>query len=61
MIINEMKNIAIIPFAYQKRIQKRTFNLFGGLPLLVHLIQYALANSRVIDDVYVSPVMIKVK
>jgi hypothetical protein len=28
--------------------------LFGGLPLLVHSIQYALANSEIIDTIYVS-------
>jgi CMP-N-acetylneuraminic acid synthetase len=50
-----MKNIAIIPArGGSKRIPEKNIQLFGGLPLLVHSIQYALANSEIIDDVYVS-------
>jgi N-acylneuraminate cytidylyltransferase len=49
------KNIAIIPArGGSKRIPEKNIQLFGGLPLLVHSIQYALANSNIIDDVYVS-------
>lgn len=50
-----MKNIAIIPArGGSKRIPEKNIQLFGGLPLLVHSIQYALANSEIIDAVYVS-------
>jgi CMP-N-acetylneuraminic acid synthetase len=50
-----MKNIAIIPArGGSKRIPEKNIQLFSGLPLLVHSIQYALANSEIIDDVYVS-------
>lgn len=50
-----MKNIAIITArGGSKRIPEKNIQLFGGLPLLVHSIQYALANNEIIDDVYVS-------
>ena len=50
-----MKNIAIIPArGGSKRIPEKNIQLFGGMPLLVHSIQYALANSEIIDAVYVS-------
>jgi CMP-N-acetylneuraminic acid synthetase len=50
-----MKNIAIIPARGEsKRIPEKNIQLFGGLPLLVHSIKYASANSEIIDDVYVS-------
>jgi CMP-N-acetylneuraminic acid synthetase len=50
-----MKNIAIIPArGGSKRIPEKNIQLFGGLPLLAHSIQYAVANSEIIDDVYVS-------
>jgi CMP-N-acetylneuraminic acid synthetase len=50
-----MKNIAIIPArGGSKRIPEKNIQLLGGLPLLVHSIQYAVANSEIIDDVYVS-------
>jgi CMP-N-acetylneuraminic acid synthetase len=50
-----MKNIAIIPArGGSKRIPEKNIQLFGGLPLLVHSIQYAVANSEIIDDIYVS-------
>jgi CMP-N-acetylneuraminic acid synthetase len=50
-----MKTIAIIPArGGSKRIPEKNIQLFGGLPLLVHSIQYALANSEIIDDIYVS-------
>jgi CMP-N-acetylneuraminic acid synthetase len=50
-----MKNIVIIPArGGSKRIPEKNIQLFGGLPLLVHSIQYALANSEIIDAIYVS-------
>lgn len=50
-----MKTIAIIPArGGSKRIPEKNIQLFGGLPLLVHSIQYALRNSEIIDAVYVS-------
>jgi CMP-N-acetylneuraminic acid synthetase len=50
-----MKNIAIIPArGGSKRIPEKNIQLLGSLPLLVHSIQYALANSEIIDAVYVS-------
>ncbi|MCM0668638.1 cytidylyltransferase domain-containing protein [Flavobacterium tyrosinilyticum] len=50
-----MKTIAIIPArGGSKRIPEKNIQLFGGLPLLVHSIQYALANSEIIDELYVS-------
>ena len=50
-----MKNIAIIPArGGSKRIPEKNIQLFGGLPLLAHSIQYALTNKEIIDDVFVS-------
>lgn len=50
-----MKNIAVIPArGGSKRIPEKNIQLFGGLPLLVHSIQYALANSDIVDAIYVS-------
>ncbi|WP_427875214.1 cytidylyltransferase domain-containing protein [Flavobacterium sp. MMS24-S5] len=50
-----MKTIAIIPArGGSKRIPEKNIQLFGGLPLLAHSIQYALANSEIIDELYVS-------
>lgn len=50
-----MKTIAIIPArGGSKRIPEKNIQLFGGVPLLVHSIRYALANSEIIDAVYVS-------
>lgn len=49
------KNIAIIPArGGSKRIPEKNIQLFRGLPLLVHSIQYALANYEIIGEVYVS-------
>jgi CMP-N-acetylneuraminic acid synthetase len=53
--MNKYKNIAIIPArGGSKRIPEKNIQLFGGLPLLVHSIQYAVANSEIIDTIYVS-------
>ena len=50
-----MKNIVIIPArGGSKRIPEKNIQLFGGLPLLVHSIQYAVANNTFIDAIYVS-------
>lgn len=50
-----MKNIVVIPArGGSKRIPEKNIQLFGGLPLLVHSIQYAIANSTLIDAIYVS-------
>lgn len=50
-----MKNITIIPArGGSKRIPEKNIQLFGGLPLLVHSIQYAIANSDIVDAIYVS-------
>ena len=49
------KTIAIIPArGGSKRIPEKNIQLFGGMPLLAHSIQYALANNEIIDDIYVS-------
>ncbi|MDR6846423.1 acylneuraminate cytidylyltransferase family protein [Flavobacterium granuli] len=50
-----MKAIVIIPArGGSKRILEKNIQMLGGLPLLVHSIQYALVNNEFIDDVYVS-------
>lgn len=50
-----MKNIAIIPArGGSKRLPQKNVLPLAGLPLLVHSIRYALANSEIIDAVYVS-------
>ena len=57
-----MKNIVIIPArGGSKRISEKNIQLFGGVSLLVHSVQYALANSEIIDDVYVSTDDAKIK
>lgn len=50
-----MSTIAIIPArGGSKRIPEKNIQLFGGLPLLVHSIQYAIVNNEIIDAIYVS-------
>lgn len=50
-----MKTIAIIPArGGSKRLPGKNLLLLGGIPLLCHSINYAKANSAIIDDVYVS-------
>jgi len=47
--------IAIIPArGNSKRLPNKNIKLLGGLPLLVRSINYAIANSSIIDEVYVS-------
>ena len=49
------KTIAIIPArGGSKRIPNKNTISFNGLPLLVHSINYAKANSEIIDAIYVS-------
>ncbi|MFC5684461.1 acylneuraminate cytidylyltransferase family protein [Flavobacterium sp. MAHUQ-51] len=50
-----MKTIAIIPArGGSKRLPNKNRLSLGGIPLLVHSIQYAQANETIIDEVYVS-------
>lgn len=50
-----MSTIAIIPArGGSKRLPGKNILNLGGIPLLVHSIQYAQANSAIIDAVYVS-------
>lgn len=50
-----MKTIAIIPArAGSKRLPQKNLLPLDGLPLLVHSIRYAVVNSDIIDDVFVS-------
>ncbi|KQO20431.1 acylneuraminate cytidylyltransferase [Flavobacterium sp. Leaf82] len=50
-----MKNIAIIPArGGSKRLPEKNIKLLDGLPLLSFSILYAQANSKIIDEVYVS-------
>lgn len=50
-----MKTIAIIPArAGSKRLYPKNRLPLGGIPLIVHSILYAQANSQIIDAIYVS-------
>ena len=50
-----MKTIAIIPArGGSKRLPNKNILPLGGIPLLVHSILYAQANSEIIDAIYVS-------
>jgi len=50
-----MKNIAIIPArGGSKRLPQKNIKLIDGLPLLSFSIQYAQANTQIIDEIYVS-------
>ena len=50
-----MKTIAIIPASGEsKRLPAKNFLLFDGIPLIVHCILFAQANSEIIDAIYVS-------
>jgi CMP-N-acetylneuraminic acid synthetase len=50
-----LKNIAIIPArGGSKRLPNKNVISLGGIPLLVHSINYALANKENIDAVFVS-------
>lgn len=51
----KQKTIAIIPArGGSKRVPNKNIIEFNGLPLLVHSIKFAQANSELIDDIYVS-------
>ncbi|CAA9203682.1 CMP-N,N'-diacetyllegionaminic acid synthase [Flavobacterium bizetiae] len=50
-----MKTIAIIPArGGSKRLPQKNIKLLDEIPLLAHSILYAKANSKIIDEVYVS-------
>lgn len=50
-----MKTIAIIPArGDSKRLPQKNIKILGGIPLLAYSIQYAQANSDIIDEIYVS-------
>ncbi len=50
-----MKNIVVIPArGASKRLPNKNILALGGIPLLVHSIQYAQANSAIIEAIYVS-------
>ncbi|MFH7018008.1 cytidylyltransferase domain-containing protein [Flavobacterium sp. FlaQc-47] len=50
-----MKTIAIIPArGGSKRLPHKNVKILDGIPLLAHSIIYAQANSKIIDEVYVS-------
>jgi CMP-N-acetylneuraminic acid synthetase len=50
-----MKNIAIIPArGGSKRLPQKNIKLLDGFPLLSFSILFALANSEIIDEIYVS-------
>jgi CMP-N-acetylneuraminic acid synthetase len=50
-----MKTIAIIPArGGSKRLPQKNIKLLDGLPLIVHSILFAKANSAIISDIYVS-------
>tara|TARA_R110002111_G_scaffold1782_2_gene12223 strand:+ start:3722 stop:4390 length:669 start_codon:yes stop_codon:yes gene_type:complete len=49
------KTIAIIPArAGSKRLPIKNIKMLNGIPLIAHSIKYALSNSNLIDDIYVS-------
>ena len=49
------KTVAIIPArGNSKRLPGKNIKMLNGLPLIAHSIKYALKNSDIIDDVYVS-------
>ena len=53
--MSRSKTIAIIPArANSKRFPGKNLVNFNGLPLIAYSINYALANSNLIDEVYVS-------
>ncbi len=57
-----MKNIVIIPArGGSKRLPNKNVLSLGGIPLMVHSILYAQANSDIVDDIYVSTDDIKIK
>ncbi|MFZ4105871.1 cytidylyltransferase domain-containing protein [Flavobacterium sp.] len=56
------KTIAIIPArGASKRLPNKNILPLGGIPLLAHSIQYAQANSSIIDAIYVSTDDVSIK
>ncbi|MGC6429627.1 MAG: cytidylyltransferase domain-containing protein [Jejuia sp.] len=50
-----MKNIVIIPArGGSKRLPKKNIRQLGGIPLIVHSIEYAKKNAALIQDIYVT-------
>jgi CMP-N-acetylneuraminic acid synthetase len=57
-----MKTIAIIPArGGSKRLPQKNVLPLGGIPLIVHSIVYAQANSQIIDEIYVSTDDVEIK
>ncbi len=57
-----MNNIIIIPArGGSKRLPEKNLLEFGGQPLIVHSINYALANKNISEDIFVSTDDIKIK
>ena len=50
-----MRTIAIIPArGGSKRLPNKNIKMLNGIPLIAHSINYARANSNIIDEVYVT-------
>jgi CMP-N-acetylneuraminic acid synthetase len=50
-----MKTIAVIPArGGSKRLPQKNIRLLGGIPLIIHSIQFAKENSDIIDEIFVS-------
>jgi CMP-N-acetylneuraminic acid synthetase len=50
-----MKTIAVIPArGGSKRLPQKNIRLLGGIPLILHSIEFAKENSDIIDEIYVS-------
>ena len=50
-----MKTIAVIPArGGSKRLPQKNMRLLGGIPLILHSIEFAKENSDIIDEIYVS-------
>jgi len=50
-----MKTIAVIPARRgSKRLPQKNIRLLGGIPLILHSIEFAKENSDIIDEIFVS-------